>query len=447
MVSQPDGTPTLGDTVIHHDARGNRSLDDNQSTLANDDRTYLYDARRNVINVRGQYKTAGGWHYYDVSSAFDARNRRVFKQFLDETTLQKAQWFFSYDALDRLTEIRHTPDISSPATYSVFQLFWLGDRLVLYWQTDYPSATTSKRYVGTDESGRPIDLWSWPANGDAARVWAVNPSAWGVDTNLVGPNVFQPILFAGQYQDTETVAWQNDGVTPHRPGVVLNGRRTYDPFTGSYLQPDPKLARTWVSYVYADGNPVGKSDPTGAMASVKVCFSWATERSIGDVDDDGTMDSAIEVIEQCFSQGGGNGGSGGDDTQSGGDGAGTGGGVVGGSWPRPHRHFGTPMELREYANGSETDYTIDGFYCPPVSQLFNGGCWWPNNGDTKQQCQECRQHCVEKEGSPPERYCIFGPPPWVITCISYGGVPATPEDLDKCMTQECALWCELDTLY
>jgi hypothetical protein len=38
----------------------------------------------------------------------------------DETTLKTATWFFYYDAIDRLTEVRYTPDISSSSTYSFF---------------------------------------------------------------------------------------------------------------------------------------------------------------------------------------------------------------------------------------------------------------------------------------------------------------------------------------
>jgi RHS repeat-associated protein len=84
-----------------------------------------------------------------------------------------------------------------------------------------------------------------------------------MDTNGLGMTIFQPLLFAGQYQDSETVSYQNDGVTIHRPGLTLNGFRTYDPFTGSYLQVDPLLDSTWSTYVYVAGNPVGKEDPTG----------------------------------------------------------------------------------------------------------------------------------------------------------------------------------------
>lgn len=76
-VIQSDGTPTFGTTAIGHDGRGNRSYDDNTSTLTNDRRDYTYDARRNVVNVQGKYYAGGVWDTYNVVSAFDAKNRRV----------------------------------------------------------------------------------------------------------------------------------------------------------------------------------------------------------------------------------------------------------------------------------------------------------------------------------------------------------------------------------
>ena len=263
-VGQTDGTPTFETTTYHYDAYGNRDYDVNTG-LAHDRRDYMYDSRNNLANVLGEYKTGGSWHDYDLDSAFDARGRRVFKSFYDVNTSTTSTWFYYYDPIGRLTEVRYTPDSSVTTTYSIFELYWLGDRLMLYWQTDYPSATTTKRYVGTDETNRPIDMLSWPASGDTTRVWMINPTAWGVDTNLVGPAVFQPILFAGQYVDPETTAWLNDGTTVHRPGLAQNWFRTYDPFTGGYLQVDPLVPETWSSYDYAGSDPVGKKDPTGLM--------------------------------------------------------------------------------------------------------------------------------------------------------------------------------------
>jgi hypothetical protein len=83
VVNQSDGTPTLGTTALAYDARGNRTSDDNTSTLTNDRRDYTYDGRGNLINVHGKYYTGSAWHEYDVGSAFDHKNRRVYKFFLD----------------------------------------------------------------------------------------------------------------------------------------------------------------------------------------------------------------------------------------------------------------------------------------------------------------------------------------------------------------------------
>jgi RHS repeat-associated protein len=266
QINQSDGSPTFGVTQYQYDARGNRLSDaPSHANLSHARRDYVFDGRDNLINVHGWYYTGSAWHEYDVASAFDAKNRRVFKQFLDTSTNAKAQWFFYYDPLDRLTEVRYTPNTATPTTFSTFQLFWLGDRLVTYWQTDSGGAT-SKRYVATDEAGRPIDMWSWPPSGNASRVWAINPSAWGFDTNAIGSAVFQPVLFAGQYLDSETAALEDPSGTPvHRPGVAANGARTFDPFTGAYLQFDPAADESWSTYVYAGSNPVGNSDPDGRL--------------------------------------------------------------------------------------------------------------------------------------------------------------------------------------
>jgi hypothetical protein len=197
LVRQNSGSPTLGDTEFAYDARGNRTYEDNTTTTTYDRRDYTYDARGNVVDVHGKYKSGSNWIEYDVVSAFDERNRRIYKSFSNGTTT--ATWFFSYDPYDRLTEVRYTPDSSDAEVYQLFQLFWLGDRLTFYWHTDQGGTTSSRRYVATDESGRPIGLWTWESGGGTERAWAINPSAWGFDTNVAGSSVFQPLLFQGQY--------------------------------------------------------------------------------------------------------------------------------------------------------------------------------------------------------------------------------------------------------
>jgi hypothetical protein len=203
--------------------------------------------------------------------------------------------------MDRLVEVRYTPNAASPSTYSLFQLFWLGGRLVLYWQTDYPSVTTTRRYVGTDETGRPLDMWTWPASGNASRVWAVDPSAWGFDANKVGPTVFQPLLFAGQFSDSETLALENNGTTGHRAGVVLNGFRTYDPFTGGYLQIEPLMPETRSSYGYVNSSHVENSDSDGRAAMAADYFDAFSSMSIKcDSSDDSGQRSSFAEAGKCI---------------------------------------------------------------------------------------------------------------------------------------------------
>jgi hypothetical protein len=48
-----------------------------------------------------------------------------------------------------------------------------------------------------------------------------------------------------------------------RPGLSDNRYRTYDPFSGTYLQVDAAVDQTWTPYVYAEHNPVSNTDSTG----------------------------------------------------------------------------------------------------------------------------------------------------------------------------------------
>lgn len=268
IASVAEPITSYGVTNYSFDARGNRVSDDNVSSLSHDARTYTYDGARRLRTVNGEYFFHSGWHAYTLTNAYDGRGRRVFKSFLDLATMVEQQTFFYYDPYDRLVEVRHTYDVNSPVSIKVHQVGWLGQRAVGVWSTDLVTSTTTRRYLHTDDSTRPIETYSWPASGDAVRAWAVNPDAWGADTLLAGATEYQPFLFTGQYRDDETAALTDDGVTPHRSAIVLNGFRSYDPYVGSYLQVDPEVPSTWDSYVYVGNNPVGNTDPDGRMMYV-----------------------------------------------------------------------------------------------------------------------------------------------------------------------------------
>jgi hypothetical protein len=83
-------------------------------------------------------------------------------------------------------EVKHIPDIDSSSSYSIYQFFWVGDRPVAYFQIDYPGATTTRRYFHADDINRPLQAWSWPTSGDASRVYAIQPDAFGWDDRFQG---------------------------------------------------------------------------------------------------------------------------------------------------------------------------------------------------------------------------------------------------------------------
>lgn len=72
----------------------------------------------------------------------------------------------------------------------------------------------------------------------------------GIDSgDTLGP-ALTPLLFAGQYTDVES-------------GLQYLRARYYDPASGQFLTRDPASIGTRQPYLYASGNPINKTDPTG----------------------------------------------------------------------------------------------------------------------------------------------------------------------------------------
>jgi RHS repeat-associated protein len=254
------------------DTRGNRLYDDD-AEFADDRRDYVYDARDNLISVSGKMKISDTViHNYTVSNAYDQRNRRVFKSILDTTPNPdvEAQYFYYYDPQNRLIEIKYTPNITDSSTYQIWQLYWLASRPVAIFQTSYPGATVVRRFLHSDHLDTPLEMYSWPNSGDAARAWAYNPDAFGWGDNIAFPTNFQPLRFPGQVCDEETTSVYFDTATSTykslRPPLSDNRYRVYDPFAASYLQADPLVDQSRNSYDYADSDPVSVSDPDGLLA-------------------------------------------------------------------------------------------------------------------------------------------------------------------------------------
>ncbi len=73
--------------------------------------------------------------------------------------------------------------------------------------------------------------------------------AYGNTTSHTG-TATTPLLYAGQYQDTET-------------GFYYLRNRYYDPATSQFLTLDPLVAQTQAPFAYASDNPLNNTDPTG----------------------------------------------------------------------------------------------------------------------------------------------------------------------------------------
>ena len=264
-----------------YDDRGSRTEDDCM-LMTGDGREYTYDGRGNVLTITGEYWTGAAYHDYTLANAYDERNRRIFKSFVDEEETCgfkecEAQWFFYYDVYDRLVMVKHTPDITASSEYTIYEFFWIGQRPVAYFQIDYPGATTTRRFTHSDELNRPVDVWSWPTSGDASRVWAINPDLFGWDYVVTGSSVYQPLRFPGQYIDEETASTfvRKGTFFNARPPLHENRHRYYDPYTGTYLQVDPKVEDTWEAYTYVGQNPVMLVDPAGLRAGSDAPPLWS----------------------------------------------------------------------------------------------------------------------------------------------------------------------------
>lgn len=254
-------SPSTGTTTFGWDDRGNRTSDDSNS-YSHDARNYTYEGRRLVRQITGQKCVAGGcsvgtWLNTTITNAYDHKGRRVFKSYVVGSS--ESQWFFYYDLDDQLIEVKYTPAISSPLTYSIFDFFWLDHRPIAYYQVDYPAVTTSRRYLHTDAENRVLEAWTWPTSGAATRVWALNPDAFGWDQILLGVALFQPLRGAGSndHYDAETRA-QNDSGTVLRPQLHLTPHGYYDPLSATVLQVAPEVSSP-MSYLTRSNAIVGAS--------------------------------------------------------------------------------------------------------------------------------------------------------------------------------------------
>lgn len=235
--SQIDYITLDGNTLdFAWDARGNRTSDD-LATASNDARSYTYDGNRRVRTITGQYYAGGSWVTYTITNAYDHQGRRYLRSLLAGGV--ESQTFYSYDESSRLVEVTHTPNVSAPTTYAVYQLYWLGERPLALYATSYVSGspTVARYFTTADDANDVLELTSWPSSGDATVVWAVNQDAFGWDDVVVGSGLFQPLGKAGWIREGNSEAWHGT-TTVGRPALQCRGGRYMDPMTGGDVQSD-----------------------------------------------------------------------------------------------------------------------------------------------------------------------------------------------------------------
>jgi RHS repeat-associated protein len=122
----------------------------------------------------------------------------------------------------------------------------------IYGPDDYPveqiavaSGTTS--YLLADEVGSIRVITN--SSGNTTETFTYD--AWGNKTGSTG-SATSPFGFAGQYLDSAS-------------GSYYMRARWYDPATGQFSTVDPQVASTLAPYEYAANEPLGKSDPSGAL--------------------------------------------------------------------------------------------------------------------------------------------------------------------------------------
>jgi len=86
-------------------------------------------------------------------------------------------------------------------------------------------------------------------NSSGTLTGTTSYDAWGNPAVSGGLTATTPFGFAGGYTDPD--------------GLVYLINRYYDPPTGQFTSVDPEVAQTLEPYLYASGNPVSNTDPTG----------------------------------------------------------------------------------------------------------------------------------------------------------------------------------------
>jgi len=246
--------------------------------------------------LRPTFPLCGGLHIA-VQFGFDGRGNLTIDGIgatfsLTGKTCNGKWWTFTYDALDRLTNVTNQEGLVAAYTYDalgnriakkvngvVTRFVWRSGH-VLYETTDGGTLTVSYQWgLGTD------DLLALHDHGTGGHYYVVQDKlhsvrglvnrdgtwvaswryrAYGVVLDSAGsaPAGLTRFRWAGAQYDPET-------------GFYFLRTRYYDPLVGRFVQED-KIGRAGGLnlYAYASGRPLATRDPSGTMDNFEAYYDW-----------------------------------------------------------------------------------------------------------------------------------------------------------------------------
>jgi RHS repeat-associated protein len=232
-----------GRTAYEHDAQG-RVVRVIRRTLSGLRRiwTYSWDAEDRLTEVRTP--RSGVWRY-----RYDALGRRISKLRIDENGPVAGEVRFTWDCANLAEQQTLRDGVTETDTWD-----WepgshrAASQLRRRWRDDAPDDISRQFYaIVTDVVGTPSEL----VGEDGTIAWRAANTLWGTPLREHGDDdIICPLAFPGQYRDAET-------------GLHYNLARYYDPDTASFLTPDPfGLVPAPNPHAYVD-NPFRWSDPLG----------------------------------------------------------------------------------------------------------------------------------------------------------------------------------------
>lgn len=177
-------------------------------------------------------------------------------------------WEASYDAFGRRLQTRHTPVnsfcITSTSFFDPEKEFQeigvqLGDKT--YWKLYGPDSCDAI----IDETGASVFLMHNALNELIAIVFEQDVKYTSRICSSYGPQN-QPSIPSDLFSYSQSLSWHSNSLDP--TGLILMGKRYYDPKAGRFISPDPVGHPICMDlYAYAGGDPVNYFDPDGRFTS------------------------------------------------------------------------------------------------------------------------------------------------------------------------------------